>query len=220
MQKTRTATLAFGLCLFVLQWGYAPAAHAAADTPDASFSRNLPALFEGAGLAYGIDPSLLSAMARVESDYRLDAVSSAGAEGLMQLMPATAARYGVPDAFDPVENVLGAARFLDHLRHSDLNGRASLSLPELLAAYNAGPAAVRRFGGLPPYRETREYVRRVLWLYLAGHVPQSRVGAALRTRRRKPRAATGDLGDMAILDKLNRLRHERERLLSEAGGNE
>ncbi len=113
------------------------------------------ALFTAAGQRYGVDPALLSAVAKAESGYRATAVSPAGAQGLMQLMPGTARSLGVdPDV--PAQAIDGAARLLsDHLR--TFNGRTDLAL----AAYNAGPGAVRKYGGVPPYPETRTYVQRV-----------------------------------------------------------
>jgi hypothetical protein len=128
-------------------------------------------ILDDVAMAHSIDPALLAAIARVESGECADAVSPKGAAGLMQLMPETASEYGVDDRFDPVQNALGAARFIDYLRRDRARGR--LSLPEILAAYNAGEAAVQRAGGIPHYRETEEYVRRVLWIYLIGHVPES-----------------------------------------------
>jgi peptidoglycan DL-endopeptidase CwlO len=112
-------------------------------------------LFTSAGRRHGVDPALLSAVAKAESGYRPTAVSPAGARGLMQLMPGTARSLGVdPDV--PTQAVDGAARLLaDHLR--SFNGRVDLAL----AAYNAGPGAVRKYGGVPPYDETRTYVQRV-----------------------------------------------------------
>lgn len=86
----------------------------------------------------------------------------------MQLMPGTASRFGVLDPFDPVSNTLGAVRFIDFLRqYRTARGvGAPLSLPELLAAYNAGEAAVDKYNGVPPYPETQQYVRKVLIAYL------------------------------------------------------
>ncbi len=116
---------------------------------------------------YGIDPELLMAIARVESNDNADAVSPKGAQGLMQLMPATAERFGVSDPFDPVDNALGAARFLNYLRRWRLaHPEIEITLPQILAAYNAGENAVVRYDGVPPYAETQEYVRRVLLVYL------------------------------------------------------
>jgi len=112
-------------------------------------------LFESSGARYGVSPEVLAAVARAESGNNPSAVSPAGAQGLMQLMPATAQGLGV-DAFDPAQAVDGAARLLsDHLQKFG-------SLPLALAAYNAGPGAVRRYGGIPPYQETQGYVARIL----------------------------------------------------------
>lgn len=117
------------------------------------------ALFEAAGAAHGVDPRLLAAVAQVESGMDPRAVSPAGARGLMQLMPATAAGLGVTDPFDPAQAIDGAARLLRS--HLDRFGSVELAL----AAYNAGAGAVARHGGIPPYQETQAYVRRVLARY-------------------------------------------------------
>ena len=114
-----------------------------------------------AAARHRLDPRLLAAVIQVESNFRPGARSPRGAMGLMQLMPGTARQYDVGDAFDAHSNVDAGAR---HLR--SLLDRFDLSLA--LAAYNAGEAAVRRFGGIPPYRETREYVRRILTLLQPG----------------------------------------------------
>jgi hypothetical protein len=112
-------------------------------------------LFSAAGKRYGIDPALLSAVAKAESGYNAGAVSGAGARGLMQLMPSTARSLGVnPDV--PAQAVDGAARLLSSNLHS-FHGRVDLAL----AAYNAGPGAVRKYNGIPPYPETRNYVQKV-----------------------------------------------------------
>lgn len=113
-------------------------------------------LFERAADRYGVDAALLAAVAKQESGYNSRAVSHAGAQGLMQLMPATAAGLGVDNSFDPAQAVDGAARLLrDLLREF---GRLDLAL----AAYNAGPGAVHRYDGIPPYPETQHYVAAVL----------------------------------------------------------
>lgn len=169
------------------------------------------AMFSAVGAMYGLDPALLEAIATVESDGRSDAVSSAGAMGLMQLMPATAARFGVDNPFDPVESALGAARLLSLLRRDSHEGR---QLPDMLAAYNAGEGTVERFGGIPPYRETQAYVRRVLWLYLLGTLPSGLPGQ----NRYAPRDSTKTNtvphrarreGDRAVLGQLAELRRLR-----------
>ena len=131
-------------------------------------SAGSPSIFDFVGIMFNLDPSLLQAIASVESGGHAKAVSPKGASGLMQLMPDTARRFGVKDPFNPVESVLGAARFLAYLHeHAGIE-----DLPQLLAAYNAGEGAVWRYGGLPPYPETREYVRRVLLTYLLGNGPE------------------------------------------------
>jgi soluble lytic murein transglycosylase-like protein len=109
---------------------------------------------------HGLDPELVIAVAAVESGFRPEAVSPKGAQGLMQLMPRTAEALGVENAFDPAQNLDGGARHLGQLL--TLYGG---DLAKALAAYNAGEGAVHRHGGVPPYRETRAYVRKVLDRY-------------------------------------------------------
>lgn len=105
---------------------------------------------------FGVDPTLVEAVMRVESGGAPHSLSPAGAAGLMQLMPSTARSLGVSDPFDPDESIQGGTRYLRQMldRFGDL--------PRALAAYNAGPAAVEQHGGIPPYPETQAYVRRVL----------------------------------------------------------
>jgi soluble lytic murein transglycosylase-like protein len=109
---------------------------------------------------HGLDPDLVLAVVAVESSFRPEAQSPKGAQGLMQLMPATAADLGVKNAFDPAENLDGGTRHLGALL--TLYGG---DLTRALAAYNAGVGAVTRNKGVPPYRETHEYVRKVLKQY-------------------------------------------------------
>ena len=119
------------------------------------------AFIREAAALYRLPVSFLRAIIRVESDYNPEVVSHAGARGLMQLMPQTAARMGVTDAFDPRQNILGGARYLRVLANH-FNGDLVLTI----AAYNAGEGAVIRYRGIPPYDETQRYVRRVLrWYY-------------------------------------------------------
>jgi hypothetical protein len=113
---------------------------------------------------YRLDSLLLAAMVQVESGFDPAAISPRGAQGLMQLMPMTALSYGAATPADPRTNVRAGARYV-----RDLIRRFDGDLELALAAYNAGPAAVRRFRGVPPFRETRNYVERVLTLYLAYH---------------------------------------------------
>jgi len=105
---------------------------------------------------FHLDAALIKAIIKVESDFNPRVVSSKGALGLMQLMPETADEVGVSDPFDPSQSIYGGSRYLRMMLDSfDRN------LDYALAAYNAGPSMVRKFGGIPPYEETRNYVRRV-----------------------------------------------------------
>jgi Transglycosylase SLT domain len=126
---------------------------------------DLKTLFAVVGRLHNIDPDLLEAMAEVESGGDPLSVSPKGALGLMQLMPTTASAFAVLDPFNPVANVKGAADFLDYLRNRFANNPNLQGLPTLLAAYNAGPSAVEKYGGIPPYAETNRYVQRVTERY-------------------------------------------------------
>ncbi|HET7268349.1 MAG TPA: lytic transglycosylase domain-containing protein, partial [Oleiagrimonas sp.] len=108
----------------------------------------------------GVSPAFLRAIIHAESAYDPNALSSAGAQGLMQLMPATASSMGVADAFNATQNIQGGARYLAALL-KDFHGDHKLAA----AAYNAGPGAVRKYDGVPPYPETEVYVKRVGTLY-------------------------------------------------------
>ena len=126
----------------------------------------------------GVDPALVEAVVAVESDFNPRAISPKGATGLMQLMPQTASRYGVSNSFDPQENLTGGIRYLrDLLRY--FGG----DLRRALAAYNAGETAVLMYQGLPPYRETQEYVQKVLARYRPGQVIPSALSAQTTRRR-------------------------------------
>lgn len=127
--------------------------------------RTVPAAAPSAPLAETVDriarqnnlpPRLVHSVIQVESNYDPNAVSPKGAQGLMQLIPATARRFGVSDVFDPADNVQGGARYLKYLLEL-YKGDESMAL----AAYNAGEGAVSRYGGVPPFPETQDYVARV-----------------------------------------------------------
>ena len=113
-------------------------------------------IIQEAATEYGVDAALIRAVMQAESAFHPYAVSRAGAEGLMQLMPELADEMGVSDSFDPRENIMGGVRYLKRLL--DYHGG---DLDLALASYNAGPGNVERYGGVPPFRETRNYVKTI-----------------------------------------------------------
>jgi len=125
----------------------------------------LDAMFDAAGRANNLSPDLLKAVAKVESTFRPHLTSKSGAMGIMQLMPGTAKYLGVTDVFDPEQNIHGGAKYLrEQLDRFD--GDIELAL----AAYNAGWPAVKKHGGIPPFRETQAYVPKVLGYFSGGEV--------------------------------------------------
>ncbi len=141
-----------------------PKAQSAAEArvPQAPETRraNLWNMVQETSNRHGLDPKLVDLVIRMESGYHPYVVSPKGAQGVMQLMPYTASLYGVKNAFDPVENISGGVRYL-----KDLLARYNSDLSLALAAYNAGPGAVDKHGGVPPYQETRKYVSAILNAY-------------------------------------------------------
>ena len=127
--------------------------------PPVIATASLPDMVDRLAQQFGVPVSLARALIQVESNYQPDAVSPKGAMGLMQLMPATARQYAVDNPFDPEQNL---AAGLQHLK--SLLDRFDNKTSSALAAYNAGEGAVARYGGIPPYRETQDYVRRILAL--------------------------------------------------------
>ena len=113
-----------------------------------------------AAAKYDVDPALIEAVIKQESAYDSGAQSGVGAQGLMQLMPATAQELGVADSFDPQQNVMGGTKYLRQLMDK-FDG----NLTKVIAGYNAGPGAVDHYGGVPPYSETQNYVAKVLKNY-------------------------------------------------------
>lgn len=178
-------TVALGRLERIVDDEIAPAQDEAAVAPEPTLglafldSHRAPAtpygeiLFETAR-RHGLNPDVMAAMARAESAFDPAAVSPKGARGLLQLMPATAARFGVEsgDLFDPAHNAEAAARYLVWLRE-----RFDGDLRRVLAAYNAGEGAVERYDGVPPYRETRGYIDRILRYLGAEDSPPSSVGS-------------------------------------------
>ena len=130
---------------------------AAQAQPIAGAATPFAAEIDAAAAKYGLDPALLRGLIRAESNFNPNAGSPAGAQGLTQLMPGTARSLGVANPFDPAQAIDGGARYLRQ-QLDRFGGDERLGL----AAYNAGPGAVQRFGGVPPYAETRNYVERVL----------------------------------------------------------
>jgi soluble lytic murein transglycosylase-like protein len=128
-------------------------------------SSSFASIIESISQKYGVDPSLVGAVIKNESNYDADAESYAGALGLMQLMPSTATSLGVSDPLDPYQNIEGGVKYLSNLLDM-YNGDVSLAL----AAYNAGPGAVNTYDGIPPYQETQTYVQRVLSTYTSSTI--------------------------------------------------
>ena len=135
----------------------APIATAPIATSGAAGATPFAAEISAAAARHGVDPDLLTGLIRAESNFNPSATSPAGAQGLTQLMPGTAASLGVTNPLDPAQSIEGGARYL----RQQLD-RFGGDPAKALAAYNAGPGAVERFGGVPPYEETQNYVRRVL----------------------------------------------------------
>ena len=129
-------------------------------TPTSDELQRYASIIKTASQSYGVDAMLVHAVISAESNYNPNALSRTGAQGMMQLMPDTARRYGVQNSMDPIENIHAGTKYLRDLL-AMFKGRLDLAL----AAYNAGENAVIRNGGIPPYAETRSYVPKVLGFY-------------------------------------------------------
>jgi soluble lytic murein transglycosylase-like protein len=138
-------------------------ASARSGSAESEAAKSAPALNDvvnTASAAYHLDPDLVNSVIHAESGFNSHAISPKGARGLMQLMPSTASQLGVHDAFDPEANVAGGSRYLRELLE-----RYNFDLVKALAAYNAGPVRVEQYQGVPPFRETRAYVARIVHEY-------------------------------------------------------
>lgn len=122
--------------------------------------QSLDQMVNGAGQRHQIDPDFINSVIRAESGFNNRAVSKKGAQGLMQLMPGTAKFLGVTNSFDPAQNIMGGAKYLRQMLNQ-FSGDIELAL----AAYNAGPGNVKKYGGIPPFKETQQYVSKVLGYY-------------------------------------------------------
>ena len=163
MTLRQAVALTSGLLFLGAAAGAAPQDQISDDSASAAIAApNVPELITAAGAQHHIDADLLASVIRAESGGHANAVSRTGARGLMQLMPGTAHQLGVSDAFRPDQNIAGGTTYLDQLldRYDPHNDTHGLALA--LAAYNAGPAAVDRYHGVPPFSETRAYVVRVM----------------------------------------------------------
>lgn len=171
----------------------APAAEPA--VPPAGISE----LVNSIAAQHELNPQLIHSMIKVESNYNPRAVSRKGAYGLMQLIPATARRFGVADIFDPVENIQGGVKYLKYLLALYSND-ATLAL----AAYNAGEAAVAKYNGIPPYPETQNYVIQVGRLFAAAQTREKRmaaqVAAATSAPEEKPEGGPTHLQEVVAPD--------------------
>ena len=142
-----------------------------------SYGDYLEQIFQKASDTYNVSKDLLKAMAKAESDFKSDITSHAGAMGIMQLMPSTAASLGVTDAFDPEQNIMGGAKYISQLLER-YNGNLSYAV----AAYNAGSGNVSKYGGIPPFKETQNYVAKVMQYMQEGvTIPDSSAPASTGT---------------------------------------
>lgn len=164
---------------------YAPDDTPAVAGPEAPKVIDLHAVIKDAGIRHGLDPDFIASVVHAESGYNVKAVSPKGAQGLMQLMPKTAAGLGVRDSFDPEANIEAGTKYLRALL-DQYNG----DVIKALAAYNAGVQRVAQYHGLPPFHETQAYVRRIVVEYNRKKAEQRKVAAKTQALAKKPAVAT------------------------------
>jgi len=156
--------------------------------PQSAKPQDLKEVINAISDQHHLDPDFISSVIHAESGFNPRAVSPKGAQGLMQLMPGTASKLGVSNAFDPRANVEGGTRYL-----SELLERYNFDVIKALAAYNAGPRRVQQYGGVPPYYETRTYVARIVRDYNRKKIAERKAAAAnakpARTKPATPKAA-------------------------------
>jgi soluble lytic murein transglycosylase-like protein len=172
----------------------APSASAKSEFGKSGFAKSGPAksapapplneVVNIASAAYHLDPDLVNSVIHAESGFNAHAVSPKGARGLMQLMPGTASQLGVNDSFDPQANVTGGSRYLRELLE-----RYDFDLVKALAAYNAGPERVEQYRGVPPFRETRAYVARIVHEYNTKKTAQEKAAKQKAASTRAPSKA-------------------------------
>jgi soluble lytic murein transglycosylase-like protein len=165
---------------------------AASGSVKSSSAPPLNEVVNSASAAYHLDPDLVNSVIHAESGFNSHAVSPKGARGLMQLMPSTASQLGVHDAFDPQSNVTGGSRYLRELLE-----RYNFDLVKALAAYNAGPERVEQYRGVPPFRETRAYVARIVHEYNTKKTAQEKEAKRKQVSNKTPSHAQRALKPVA-----------------------
>jgi hypothetical protein len=180
----------------------APSAPAKSEFAKSGFAKSGPAksapapplneVVNIASAAYHLDPDLVNSVIHAESGFNAHAVSPKGARGLMQLMPGTASQLGVNDSFDPQANVTGGSRYLRELLE-----RYDFDLVKALAAYNAGPDRVEQYRGVPPFRETRAYVARIVHEYNTKKTAQEKAAKQKAASARAPSKAPSKAANKA-----------------------